>query len=48
MTANIKFGSSYQKEEVKRELNLIKLEYEIIKDFVDFEVFSLKKLMNVK
>lgn len=44
MTANIKFGSSYQKEKVKRALNLIKLEYEIIKDFVDFEVFSFKEI----
>lgn len=42
--SNIKFNSFHQKEAMKRQLNLIKWEYEIIKDFVDFEIFSFEKL----
>ncbi|WP_078552557.1 SMI1/KNR4 family protein [Bacillus alkalicellulosilyticus] len=40
---NIKFDS-YQKEEIKRNLELINKEYEKVKDFVNFEIFSFEVL----
>ncbi|KGR86994.1 hypothetical protein [Lysinibacillus odysseyi] len=42
--STIKFDSFHQREEIKRELNFIKLEHEIMKDFVDFEIFSFDEL----
>ncbi len=44
MISTIKFDSFHQREEIKRELNFIKLEHEIMKDFVDFEIFSFDEL----
>ena len=41
---NIPFYSKCQKEEIKRNLDLIKLEYAKIKDYVNIEIFSFEQL----
>ena len=41
---NIKFDSCHQKEGIKRSLELINLEYEKIKDYVNFEIFYFEQL----
>lgn len=41
---NIKFDSCHQKEDIKRNLELINLEYEKIKDYVNLEIFSFDQL----
>lgn len=41
---NIPFDSNYQKEEIKRNLELIKLECDKIKDYVNIEIFSFEQL----
>ena len=41
---NISFDSRYQKEKIKRNLELIKLECDKIKDYVNIEVFSFEQL----
>ena len=41
---NISFDSYYQKEEIKRNLELIKLECDKIKDYVNIEIFSFEQL----
>ena len=42
--ANIKFDSAHQKEKIKRNLELINLEYQEIKEYVDLEIFSFEQL----
>lgn len=41
---NIPFNSNYQKEKIKRNLELIKLECDKIKDYVNIEIFSFEQL----
>ena len=41
---NISFDSSYQKEEIKRYLNLIKWECDKIKDYINIEIFPFEQL----
>lgn len=41
---NLPFDSNYQKEEIKRNLELIKLECDKIKDYVNIEIFSFEQL----
>ncbi|MBD7944122.1 SMI1/KNR4 family protein [Psychrobacillus sp. Sa2BUA9] len=41
---NIMFNSFQQKEDIERNLKQINLEYEKIKDYVDFEVFFFEQL----
>ena len=41
---NISFDSSYQKEEIKRYLDLIKMECDKIKDFINIEMFPFEQL----
>ncbi|PFW93938.1 SMI1/KNR4 family protein [Bacillus pseudomycoides] len=40
----IKFNSYHQKEEIKRNLELINLEHEKIREYVNFDIFSFEQL----
>ena len=41
---NIMFDSDYQKEEIKRNLEMIKLECDKVKDYVNIEIFPFEQL----